>query len=492
MERDDLTFHEFIGSQSIQRDAYAGTVVTDFADDAAFGHHRDIRFIRLFDMENEHPLLFGHFPVPVLPHERFARRRLIRCERERGAAAVGEMIDLRALEYDFAADIQGQNILQLVAGALRDAADFLHDILVVRVDGGDESARVAFRFIPLDARIIVEHRLVRFYRRVYLFFPFFAVGIADFIRRPLANDHGKQFLVNHTASRSVPINGFAQFFAGAEPRIAFYHVENEFFEHHRHMGAARRLRMHREDVAGIAHTRRIIEESRPAIVNIARRTHTFLTAGEIFRLRPVIEVPGARELNDGAFPAEHIRFFMMIFHRADKVRTEIVAHEARIVEETVFFENLQRIRREIPIRRAIGDRLGHAQTRERGKGKLHDMTFVFRRLIRRIGMNVAVAADFMAFRLDASANFRERIRRVAGDEPSRFDAVFFEQIENTRRADFGTEFTAAHVRGREQIERTVPNRLGVEIESECYGDFLSFRQLNFSCFLHDEPSFGMK
>ena len=66
---------------------------------------------------------------------------------------------------------------------------------------------------------------------------------------------------------------------------------------------------------------------------------------------------------------------------------------------------------------------------------VHDSSLLLQRHGDGVLMTVAVQANFVAGVGDHAALFRERLERVAGDEPGGFDVVLFEHLEEAADTD---------------------------------------------------------
>ena len=145
-------------------------------------------------------------------------------------------------------------------------------------------------------------------------------------------------------------------------------------------------------------------------------------------------------------------------------RPVVVGHEARVVDEAVRLDELERRVGEIGRRRPVAERLD-ADPLEHVERPLHVGRLLVARLPRRVDVRVRVVRDLVAALEDRLGLLRERLDGVAGDEEGRADAVPLEQVEHARDADAGAVLAAGEHRRRRPLVAE-PDGKGVEIERQ--------------------------
>ena len=155
----------------------------------------------LADVEEHIGLTLAHLPVPVLGQPGLPAPGDRRREGQGGAA----LAQLAGLQHDLAAHVQSQNVLQIVARALRHAPDLLQNLRVIVPDRLQKSPGVAPGRRPGDVGIVLKHEAVAPHTHVQLFPGQTAVLPADLAGRPRQLQDRKSDLLLHSASSFISI-----------------------------------------------------------------------------------------------------------------------------------------------------------------------------------------------------------------------------------------------------------------------------------------------
>ena len=215
------------------------------------------------------------------------------------------------------------------------------------------------------------------------------------------------------------------------------------------------LRQHEAAVLG-GHRAELLE---PLIDHLHGVRHLVRVAVDVAVERRVVEQPLDRHLGERTV------------RRADEVR-DVVAHQAAVVGEPELLEQGRRARVQAPRRRAVPDRTDAEPALVDVELLLEDAALVglvegVERLV-----DVAVAGELVAGRLDRLDGGRVVLDGVAGHEPRGLQVVPFEQAQDARRADARAEAALLHLvqagGGLVGVEEDVA-RLGVLVEREHHG-----------------------
>src|SRR6266705_4476025 len=208
------------------------------------------------------------------------------------------------------------------------------------------------------------------------------------------------------------------------------------------------------------------------------RQHGVLRAHEL-EVRVVVERPADRHLDQARFLAEY-RGLLQLDPVAEPnaVRGGVVPHHAAFVIEAVLEKQLDRMRAQVPRRRAVAAGVAAGEFPDLFV-RAHQLRFLLlAREARRRHVRPAVMADFMARLQHTPTCLRISLEGMPRDEPGGGNAEFLEQRQYARGADHA-ELAARHRRRRGHAARD-PAGNRVEIKSDA-DDVLRHALLAFRC-----------
>ena len=204
-----------------------------------------------------------------------------------------------------------------------------------------------------------------------------------------------------------------------------------------------------------------VELVAPHFFQVTRVDETVAVGGffDEHHRRQVVEVPVGRDLYQVSFFAAHQRFHPGVgvlavvdlgpgVALAHVVGVEVVVHQAVVVLDAFFQQQLVGDLAEFPPRRDVAGRAFAGDLGDQLDGFIEDDFLLLGGHGDGVFVAVAVHADFVAGVGHGLHLLGEGFHRVARDKPSGAQAVAFEQFEQARRADFTGEQAARDVIGR--------------------------------------------
>ena len=210
------------------------------------------------------------------------------------------------------------------------------------------------------------------------------------------------------------------------------HILNKVLKEINHVGESMDVRVNRERVhAGAPTVVEVVELSLVILLIHHLWAHVSRVVARLFdeqHRRDIVTIPANRNLDDIGFFTVlvwgHPRLgFLVVLDRLPVVtlahiaRLKLSLHQTGVIQEVVFFNEIGRVRAELPPRGAMADRFLTCQVLDEVDRDLNDVIFLLTREVGRILVRVAVDTDLVTGVSDCLDFLFECLDRVTGDEP---------------------------------------------------------------------------